>query len=459
MPAQPPQPAACFKAYDVRGRIGIDLDAPLTVGIARAFARVMQPRRVVIGHDCRLSSPDFAAALSSGFRAEGTGVDDLGLCGTEEVYFATAHVGADGGLMVTASHNPIDYNGIKFVGPGARPLTAEEFAAIGAMAAGLAAAPGAAPAATPPVSTRAAYAAHIAGFADAARLGPLRLVVNAGNGVAGQAFDAILSVLEAGGAQIAVTRLDHRPDGRFPNGIPNPLLVDNRAATAAAVRDAGADMGIAWDADFDRCFLFDETGAFVDGEYVVGLLAETFLGREPGATVVHDPRVIWNTRDRIARGGGVAVQAPTGHAWMKAAMRASGAVYGGEMSAHHYFRDFMFCDSGMIPWLVIADRMSQSGQPLSRLVGDMRRAFPSSGERNFPVADAAAAIDRVRDTLGAQALATDLFDGLSLTFADWRLNLRRSNTEPLLRLNVETRGDGALLARKVAEIEALVRSA
>jgi phosphomannomutase len=446
----------CFKAYDVRGRIGHDLDEAVAARIARGIVAVLKPARVVLGRDGRASSPGLSAAMARAFSAAGVAVADIGQAGTEEVYFATAHLGADAGVEVTASHNPIDYNGMKIVGPGSRPLSDAEFAAVRAAAEADAGADGPGSAPVDAVDTRAAYAAHVAGFVDAGALKPLKLVVNAGNGVAGAAFDAILDVLVARGARFQVTRLHHAPDATFPNGIPNPLLPVNRPVTAEAVRAAGADMGVAWDGDFDRCFLFDERGDFVDGEHVVGLLAAAMLARAPGAAIVHDPRVMWNTQAVVGASGGRAVATKTGHAHLKRAMRDAGAVYGGEMSAHHYFRDFFFCDTGMVPWLLVAAHMSKTGQPLSALVDGMRAAFPTSGERNYRVTDAAAIRDRVLAHFTPAGPEIDRLDGLSIAFPDWRLNLRSSSTEPLLRLNIETRGDRALLAEKLAEVEALI---
>ncbi len=446
----------CFKAYDVRGRIGHDLDEAVAARIARGIAQVLHPVRVVLGRDGRATSPGLAAAMARAFAEAGVAVADIGQAGTEEVYFATAHLGADAGIEVTASHNPIDYNGMKIVGPGSRPLTDAEFAAVRAAAEADAGADTRTSAPVEVVDTRPAYAAHVAGFVDAAALKPLKLVVNAGNGVAGAAFDAILDVLAAQGARLDVIRLHHTPDPAFPNGIPNPLLPENRPVTADAVRAAGADMGIAWDGDFDRCFLFDERGDFVDGEHVVGLLAAAMLARHPGAAIVHDPRVMWNTQAVVAAAGGRAVVTKTGHAHLKRAMREADAVYGGEMSAHHYFREFFFCDTGMVPWLLIAALVSETGQRLSDLVNGMRAAFPTSGERNYRVADAAAARDRVLAHFEPSRPDVDDLDGLSLSFFDWRLNLRSSSTEPLLRLNIETRGDRALLAARLAEVEALI---
>lgn len=445
----------CFKAYDVRGRLGEELNPAIARTIARAFAEELGAKRVVLGHDPRASSEELAAAAAEGLRAAGAEVLFLGLCGTEEMYFATDHLGADGGIEVTASHNPMDYNGMKLVGAGSRPLSDAVFAAVKARATAAAFGPAKAGALTA-VNPRAAYVARLLSFVDVAALRPLTIVVNAGNGAAGPTFDALARGLEAAGAPLRFVRMHHEPDGRFPNGIPNPLLPENQPVTADAVRKAGADMGVAWDGDFDRCFLFDETGAFVAGEYVVGLLAEVFLAKEPGARIVHDPRVIWNTQDLVAKAGGEAVMAPTGHAYLKAAMRTHGAVYGGEMSAHHYFRDFMSCDSGMIPWLLVVELMGRTGQSLSQLLQARRAAFPSSGEVNFRVTDAAAMRAKIEALYGPRAREVGRLDGLSFDMGDWRFNLRSSNTEPLLRLNVEARGKPDLVAEKLAEISALI---
>lgn len=445
----------CFKAYDIRGRLGEELNPGIARTIARAFAEELGARRVVLGHDPRVSSVELAAAVAEGLMAAGVEVLALGLCGTEEMYFATDHLGADGGIEVTASHNPMDYNGMKLVGAGARPLSPAQFQAVKARAEAGAFGP-AGTGRLQPVDPRAAYVARLLSFVDLAALRPLKVVVNAGNGAAGPTFDALAEALAAAGAPLEFVRVHHAPDGRFPNGIPNPLLPENQPVTAEAVRAHRADLGVAWDGDFDRCFLFDETGAFVPGEYVVGLLAEVFLAKEPGATVIHDPRVIWNTQDVVARAGGRAVMAPTGHAYLKAAMRAHGAVYGGEMSAHHYFRDFMCCDSGMIPWLLVVELMGRRGESLSQMLAARRAAFPSSGEVNFTVSDAAKITAKIAYSYGAQAEDVDRLDGHSFDMGAWRFNLRASNTEPLLRLNVESRGDAALVALKVAELSAVI---
>ena len=416
----------CFKAYDIRGRLGVDLDADIARRIGRGFARALDARRVVIGRDIRASSDELAAAVTAALLDEGAEVLDLGLCGTEEMYFAVTHFGADGGIEVTASHNPMDYNGMKMVRAGSAPLdTATGLAAIKALAEADDFGPARSGGRVVDVSAeaRAAYVERVLSFMDVTALRPLTVLVNAGNGAAGPTFDAIAAALDAKGAPLRFIRMHHAPDGSFPNGIPNPLLPENQPVTAEAVRAHGADLGLAWDGDFDRCFFFDETGAFIPGEYIVGLLAAAFLAREPGARIVHDPRVIWNTRDIVETAGGNAIQARTGHAFLKAALREHDAVYGGEMSAHHYFRDFMCCDSGMIPWLLVVELMGRSGQKLSELVAERRTLFPSSGEINFHVDDVAAARQRVEAEFADQALSRDETDGLSLAFEDWRFNL------------------------------------
>lgn len=447
----------CFKAYDIRGRLGHDLDTGIANRVGRAFAEVLGTRRVVLGRDIRASSQELADAVADGLMAAGAEVLDLGLCGTEEVYFATGHLGADGGICVTASHNPMDYNGMKMVRAGSAPLDAATgLAAIKALAESQAfAAPKPGGCITDASATRAAYVDRVLSFVDLSALRPLHILINAGNGAAGPTFDAIAAALSDRGAPLRFTRLHHDPDGTFPNGIPNPLLPENQPVTAQAVVAAGADMAVAFDGDFDRCFFFDHQGAFVPGEYVVGLLAETFLAKEPGAAIVHDPRVILATQAAVAAAGGRAVMARTGHAFLKQALRDTGAVYGGEMSAHHYFRDFFACDSGMIPWLLVAELMGRTGQPLATLLADRRAAFPSSGEINFRVPDVKAAIAQVEAAYAPKATSRDDTDGLSLDFGTWRMNLRGSNTEPLLRLNVESRARPDLVDHAVAEISAL----
>lgn len=447
----------CFKAYDIRGKLGVELDEGIAWRIGRACGEYSKPSRVVVGSDVRLSSEALKLALAEGLMDSGANVIDLGLTGTEEVYFAAFHLDVDGGIEVTASHNPLDYNGMKLVRRGAQPISGDsgldeirrlaernEF---------------------PPVSRRGTlqrlsvledYVSHLLSYIDLDAIRPLKLVVNAGNGAAGHVIDAIEARLKQAGAPLEFIKLHHQPDGTFPHGIPNPLLPGNRAATAAAVRQHKADMGIAWDGDFDRCFLFDESGEFIEGYYIVGLLAEAFLLKHPGEKIIHDPRLTWNTIDIVAGAGGVPIQCKTGHAFIKERMRAENAIYGGEMSAHHYFRDFAYCDSGMIPWLLVAELVSARKQPLSRLVGERIRAFPCSGEINYRVESLAQVIERVLAHFAKDHPAVDETDGISLEFPEWRFNLRASNTEPLLRLNVEARGDAALVSRRVAEIAALI---
>lgn len=448
----------CFKAYDVRGQIGTELDEDVVYRIARSFARVLGCSKVVLGHDVRPTSGAFAKATARGLMDEGCEVLSIGLSGTEEMYFAVTHFGADGGICVTASHNPIDYNGMKMVQAGSAPLSSMSGLAAIKEQAERNAFPPSSPDGTivdVAAEARAAYVDRVVSFVDISALRPLKIVVNAGHGSAGPTFDAIAKRLQQLGAPLVFDRVFHEPDGTFPQGIPNPLLPDNHPATANALRQSGADFGVAWDGDFDRCFLFDHTGAFVDGEYIVGLLAEAFLAKERGATIIHDPRIIWNTQDIVAKNGGRLVQSRTGHAFIKQAMRDESAVYGGEMSAHHYFRDFVYCDSGMIPWLLVAELVSRNGR-LADLVAKRKAAFPSSGEINFTLDDPQASIARVTDVFREEAISIDQMDGVGFDMGTWRFNLRSSNTEPVVRLNVEARGDAALVAKGVERIKAVL---
>ncbi len=445
----------CFKAYDIRGRVPDELNEDLAYRIGRAYAIFVQPRRVAVGHDVRPSSPGLSAALARGLLDGGAEVWDIGLCGTEEIYFAAFHHRLDGGIMVTASHNPMDYNGMKLVREQARPISGDSglFAirdlATQADELTLAVCPGK----LVHRPSKHAYIHHLLGYIDLDALRPLKIVVNAGNGGAGPVIDALERHLP-----FQFIKIHHEPDGTFPHGIPNPLLPECRDATARAVREHRADLGLAWDGDFDRCFFFDETGRFIEGYYVVGLLAETLLIRHLGARIIHDPRLTWNTLDVVHAAGGISIQSKTGHAFIKERMRREDALYGGEMSAHHYFRAFAYCDSGMIPWLLVAERICKSSQRLSALVNGRMLAFPCSGEINFRVDDAPATIQKILATYAPLQPNLDDTDGISVEFADWRFNLRSSNTEPLLRLNVETRGDPELLNRRVAELRNLIGS-
>jgi phosphomannomutase/phosphoglucomutase len=442
----------CFKAYDVRGRVPDELNEDIARRIGHATADVLGPGPVVLGRDVRLSSPALQAALAEGLMAAGRDVIDIGLCGTEEVYFQTFHLGAAGGIMVTASHNPMDYNGLKLVREGSRPISGDSglFTIRDAAARGeFTDAPVRGTLRTN--EDKSAYIEHLLGYVDRPSLKPLKIVVNSGNGGAGMVIDQLAPHLP-----FEFIRIQHEPDGRFPNGIPNPLLPENREATAVAVREHGADFGIAWDGDFDRCFFFDAQGDFIEGYYLVGLLATALLARSPGGKIIHDPRLTWNTIEMVQQAGGIPVESKTGHAFIKERMRVEDAIYGGEMSAHHYFRDFAYCDSGMIPWLLVAQLVSSTGKSLASLVAERVDRFPCSGEINFKVKDAAESIARVLGHFSAMNPRLDHTDGVSAEFDDWRFNLRSSNTEPLLRLNVETRGDRALLALRTGEISALI---
>ncbi len=448
--AHPP----CFKAYDIRGRVPDELNPQLARQIGRSFAAVHGLRRVVVGRDIRLSSPALAAALTDGLREMGVTVLDLGLCGTEEIYHATFSLeaeGVDGGVIVTASHNPADYNGMKFVLAGARPVTGEGgLATMAAMvAAGTTPGPAGQLGDLLPLDHRATYIADLLAWVNPAALAPLKVVTNAGNGCAGPVLDRLADHLP-----LQFIRLNHQPDGTFPRGVPNPLLPGNRAETAAAVRAHGAAMGIAWDGDFDRCFFWDEQGGFIEGYYLVSLLAKELLARHPGEKILYDPRLLWCSEETVRAAGGVPVLCRTGHAFIKERMRREQALYGGEMSAHHYFRGFGYCDSGMVPWLLVAALLSRSDRPLSSLVAAMQAAYPVSGEINRQVADARAVLARVEAAYPTGI--KEYTDGLSVAYPDYRFNLRTSNTEPLIRLNVETRGDTALLEKKTEELLALI---
>ena len=442
-----------FKAYDIRGRIPDEIDETLAYDVGRAFAGLVRPKRVAVGHDIRLSSPQLAAALKRGLTDCGSDVLDIGLWGTEGAYFATFAEGLDGGIMVTASHNPPDYNGMKLVREQARPVSSDtglnEMRAM--IEAGRLPVKVACPGTDRPLDLRAKYLAHLLGYVDRSKLRKLKVVVNAGNGGAGLVIDQLEPHLP-----FELIKVNHEPDGTFPNGIPNPMLEENRAATADVVRRTGADVGLAWDGDYDRCFFFDEHGRFIEGYYLVGLLAEVFLARERGGRIVHDPRLTWNTIDLVRRHGGEPVLCKSGHAFIKQKMREVDGIYGGEMSAHHYFRTFSYCDSGMIPWLMVLQVIAERG-PLSALVGERMRLHPISGEINRQLkSDAKSILSRVRREYERRALAIDFTDGLSMEFPEWRFNLRGSNTEPLVRLNVETRASEPLMREKTDELLRLI---
>ncbi|SHJ93955.1 phosphomannomutase [Desulforamulus aeronauticus] len=445
-----------FKAYDIRGKVPEELNEELAYLIGQAYVQLFKPRQVVVGYDIRLTSPALAASLIRGLREGGCGVIDLGLSGTEQVYFATFHLGLDGGMMVTASHNPEEYNGMKLVRAGAIPISGDsglkeiekllisgqckrEKSSSGALGS------------YRKINIMADYVQHLLSYIDPSVLKPIKMVVNAGNGCAGPVLDELESHLP-----FEFIKIQHQPDGTFPNGIPNPLLPENRLATAEAVRKNKAAVGLAWDGDYDRCFFFDERGNFIEGYYIVGLLATSLLSRQPGAKIIHDPRLTWNTIELVQQAGGVPVQSKTGHAFIKERLRLEDAVYGGEMSAHHYFKDFAYCDSGMIPWLLVLELMSRKNKSLSKLIGERVAAYPVSGEINRRVTDARKVMEQVEKNFSQGAIAIDRTDGLSVEFGNWRFNLRSSNTEPVLRLNVEARGNRELMQLKTEKLLAFI---
>ena len=433
---------SCFKAYDIRGKLGTELNEDIAYRIGRAYGQIYQPKNVVVGCDVRLSSEDLKQATIRGLNDAGVDVLDLGMTGTEEVYFGAFHLDVQGGIEITASHNPMDYNGMKLVRENARPISADTgLKDIQALAENNEFAEVTSKGTTEKYNILPEFVEHLMSYIDPAKIRPMKLVVNAGNGAAGHVIDAIEIKFKELNIPVEFIKIHHEADGNFPNGIPNPILIENRASTRDAVIKHSADMGIAWDGDFDRCFLFDEKGQFIEGYYIVGLLAQAFLLKQAGEKIVHDPRLVWNTFDVVEQYQGTAIQSKSGHAFIKDVMREHNAAYGGEMSAHHYFRDFAYCDSGMIPWLLAIAGLSETGKSLSSLVEEMIAKFPCSGEINFKVADTQATIQKIFDHYADQQPEIDQTDGVSLNFGAWRFNVRASNTEPLLRLNIESRRD------------------
>ncbi|MCL5125495.1 MAG: phosphomannomutase [Deltaproteobacteria bacterium] len=442
-----------FKAYDIRGRIPDELNEEIAFKIGRAYATLLKPKRVCIGRDVRLSSLSLVTALAEGINSHGCDVMDIGLCPTEMVYFATSHLKLDGGIMVTASHNPMDYNGMKLIREDSKPISGDSgikdiadmvicnrFDPQSSRKGELR-----------PIDVVAEYVEHLLTYIDPSKISPLKVVANCGNGCAGPILEKLKSRLP-----IDFVMVFPEPDGRFPNGIPNPILPENRGVTVERVLTTKADIGIAWDGDADRCFFFDERGEFLEGYYIVGFLAQEFLKVNPGARIVHDPRLIWNTVEIVQEHGGNAIMSKAGHAFIKERMRQEDAVYGGEMSAHHYFRDFAYCDSGMIPWLVLVQAVSSAGRPFSELVKSRMNKYPVSGEINRTVTDPHAVISRIEAFYKGSEIDVDYIDGLSMEFTLWRFNLRPSNTEPVIRLNLETRGDPKLLETKTEELLDLI---
>ena len=443
-----------FGAYDIRGIYPQTINEELAYRIGRFFPGLFGAKKVVVGNDIRLSGPSLKAALIKGLMESGCDVVDLGMCGTEMIYFATVHLQLDGGIMITASHNPKEYNGMKFVRQEARPISGD----TGLRELEAQVADGELPAMAATVGKvekldiTEAYVKHILSYVDMSKLKPLKIVVNAGNGAAGPILDVMEKYLP-----FELVKVHHQPDGSFPNGVPNPLLPDNREVTANAVREFGADAGVAWDGDFDRCFMFDEQGNFIEGYYMVGFLAKAFLQMNPGAKIIYDPRLTWNTEELVRENGGVPIMCKGGHAFIKEKMRKENAIYGGEMSAHHYFRDFSYCDSGMIPWLLVLELLSQAdGKTMSELMQERMKRYPCSGEINSKVKDVDEVLARIEKEYGDNGKITKV-DGLSVEFDNWRFNLRKSNTEPVIRLNVETRQDEVLMKDKTAELLGKIR--
>ncbi len=444
----------CFKAYDVRGKIPSELNQNIAFQIGYAVTRYLQASSIAIGYDVRNSSPSIVQFLSRGIKQGGAEVTNIGLCGTEEVYFATNFLNTDGGIMVTASHNPADYNGMKIVGHEAKPMSMNsglqeikvlaEQSSIQVSGNGLPA---------KQKNIRPDYVKKILSFVNSEQLRPLKIVVNAGNGCAGPIIDSIEEYLP-----FEFIKVNHQPDGAFPNGIPNPLLKENRKMTSDAVIKAGADLGIAWDGDFDRCFFFDENGQFIDNYYLIGMISKVLMESQKGSNIIHDPRLIWNTREEVQSYSGKPIQSKAGHSFIKEKMREHSAIYGAEMSGHHYFRDFYFSDSGMIPWLLVAEIMSKTNQPLSALVFERIQKYPISGEINTKVNQPEELMEKIKNHYLNQSVSVDDIDGYSFDFGSWRFNIRMSNTEPLVRLNVETKADEKLLNRKTDEILDLIET-
>jgi len=449
----------CFKAYDIRGKLGEELNEDIAYRIGRAYALYSNAKNVVVGGDVRETSEALKLAVAKGLQDGGCNVTDIGMVGTEEIYFATSNLNMDGGIEVTASHNPLDYNGLKLVREQSKPISGDtglndikalaeknEWPSIDPDKKGT----------YTQKSNLSAYTEHLLTYINSTNITPLKLVVNAGNGAAGHVIDELEIRFNKLNIPIQFIKVHHQPDATFPNGIPNPLLIENRMDTANAVKEHNADMGIAWDGDFDRCFLFDENGEFIEGYYIVGLLAKAFLKKNNNERIIYDPRVYWNTEDIIKANNGKPVMSKTGHAFIKERMRLEDAVYGGEMSAHHYFRDFCYCDSGMIPWLLVAELLCVKKQTISSMVKERIVKYPSSGEINFKVEDAQTVINRIENYNWQESFKINRIDGIDMVFEQWRLNIRSSNTEPVIRLNVESRQNEGLLLKQLAIIKSLI---
>ena len=442
---------SCFKAYDVRGRIPTELNQEVAFKIRVAIASYFSTQSVVIGYDVRPSSLEILDALAKGIQSQQSEVMSIGLCGTEEIYFATNYLDSDAGVMITASHNPADYNGLKIVGAGAKPVSMDSGLGEIKSIAESVSYDDSIDLKLKEINIRDQYLDKILSFVNTESIKPLHVVTNAGNGCAGPVINALESRLP-----VTFTKIQNEPDGLFPNGIPNPLLVENRQVTSKAVIEHEADLGIAWDGDFDRCFFFDANGQFIENYYLIGLLSEQLLQANPKDHIVHDPRLVWNTREEVMRANGIPDQSKAGHSFIKEIMRANKAVYGGEMSGHHYFRDFYYSDSGMIPWLLLLEKISNAGQTLTDLVSERIERYPVSGEINTEVKNPKILLEKIKEHYLPFDPIIDDIDGYSFEFSDWRFNLRMSNTEPLVRLNVESRANKTLMQKKTEEILKLI---
>jgi phosphomannomutase len=447
----------CFKAYDVRGKVPQELNSLLSYNIAVAYSKIIKPKKVVIGYDVRLSSPLLQEYFIRGLISSGVSVVDIKLCGTEEVYYhCFSDPTIDGGIMITASHNPADYNGIKMVGRAAKPISLdselslirdyillnwidnipprEEFTDKYVIA-----------------TDKTNYIKHLLSYVDLGTLKPLKILVDPGNGGAGLVTKELEQFLP-----FQICYINENPNGAFPNGVPNPMIAENRTATIAAVKSLSTDFGISWDGDFDRCFLFDETGRFIEPYYLIGLLTEIFLKKHPGEKIIHDPRLTWNTISLAKKLGGTAIQSKAGHSFIKEMMRKEKAIYGGEISSHHYFRDFGYCDSGMIVWLIIAELVCQTGTKLSDLIDPLRSNFACSEEINYSTNKFEEIKDALVKSLQGQSTKIDFIDGISMEFPLWRFNIRQSNTENLIRINVETKYDAKNVQHYLKKLESII---
>ena len=441
----------CFKAYDIRGIYPTSFNEEMACAIGRSLAKLVNAKRIVIGGDIRNSTESIKQSMINSLNAYGIDTIDIGLCGSELVYFASAYLDIDAGIMITASHNPKEYNGLKLVRKNAVPIGIDsglldikdimlnkqlnDSVTVGQSS-------------TSDITD--AYIDQLLSFVNIDKFKPLKVVSNAGNGCAGYFLDQLEDKLP-----LNFIKLNHEPDGNFPNDVPNPMLAAQKKQISKAILLNKADLGIAWDGDFDRCFFYDEKGQFIDGYYIVGLLSEFFLKHSKKTeAIVYDPRVTWNTENIINNYKANPVLSKSGHSYIKNAIRNNDAIFGGEMSGHYYFRDFYYADTGMVPWLIICEILSQDGATLSKLVEEQINLFPSSGEINLNIKNIKNTLSSIENHYKDSPDLQNIYylDGVTMEFNDWRFNLRASNTEPLIRLNIETRNNTSLLANKKKEI-------